>query len=70
MGDFPSTKAKQVLAALLRIVWNIKRQSGSHKILFKYGWKDHIFAYHDSQEVGPDMLKKISKKTGLKPEDL
>lgn len=30
MSHWPSTKAKRVLAALLRIGWSIKRQSGSH----------------------------------------
>ena len=34
MNRWPSTKARQVLAALLRIGWTIKRQSGtSHRIL-------------------------------------
>ena len=71
MGDFPATKAKKVLAALLRIGWKIKRQSGgSHRILYKEGWKNHVFAYHKGEEVGPDTLKQIAKETGLKPEDL
>ena len=70
MNTFPSTKAKEVLAALIRIGWNIKRQFGSHRILYKYGWEDHVFAYHDSRELGHPTLKRIAKKTGLKPEDL
>jgi hypothetical protein len=28
------------------------------------------FAYHDSEEVGPRILSRIAKETGLKPEDL
>jgi predicted RNA binding protein YcfA (HicA-like mRNA interferase family) len=31
-------KAQHVLAALLRIGWTIKRQTGSHKILQRDGW--------------------------------
>jgi predicted RNA binding protein YcfA (HicA-like mRNA interferase family) len=33
MSQWPATKAKRVLAALLRIGWKIKRQSGSHRTL-------------------------------------
>ncbi len=38
MSQFPGTKAKRVLAALMRIGWRVKRQtSGSHKILSREG---------------------------------
>jgi predicted RNA binding protein YcfA (HicA-like mRNA interferase family) len=33
MSDWPSTRAKAVLAALLRIGWRVKRQAGSHRVL-------------------------------------
>lgn len=70
MSQWSSTKAKRVLAALLRIGWNVKRQSGSHQILEREGFDDYIFAFHDGDEIGPKMLTRIAKKTGLKPEDL
>ena len=71
MSQWPSTKAKRVLAALLRIGWSIKRQKGtSHKILSRPGWADYLFAFHDGDEIGLPMLARIAKKTGLKPEDL
>ena len=50
--------------------WSIRRQKGSHKILFKSGRSDYTFAFHDREEIGPKMLSRISKHTGLKPEDL
>jgi predicted RNA binding protein YcfA (HicA-like mRNA interferase family) len=28
------------------------------------------FAFHGSEEIGPVMLVKIAKQTGLRPEDL
>jgi hypothetical protein len=28
------------------------------------------FAYHDGEEIGPKILSRIGKETGLKPEDL
>jgi predicted RNA binding protein YcfA (HicA-like mRNA interferase family) len=70
MSQWPSTKAKRVLAALLRIGWRIKRESGSHKTLEREGWPDAVFAFHDREEIGPRMLARLSKHTGLKPEDL
>ncbi len=71
MSQWRSTKAKRVLAALLRIGWRIKRETASsHKILERGGWEDYTFAFHDGDEVGPRMLARIAKKTGLQPEDV
>jgi predicted RNA binding protein YcfA (HicA-like mRNA interferase family) len=70
MTQWPSTRAKRVLAALLRIGWNIKRQSGSHRTLSRSGWADFVFAFHDNDEIGPRMLARIAKSTGLKHTDL
>jgi predicted RNA binding protein YcfA (HicA-like mRNA interferase family) len=70
MSNWPSTRASRVLAALLRIGWSIKRQSGSHRTLQRTGWPDVVFAFHDGEEIGPRMLARIAKKTGLKPDDL
>ena len=70
MSQWPTTRARRVLAALLRIGWTIKRQSGSHRTLTRPGWADVVFAFHDKEEIGPRMLARIAKTTGLKPEDL
>jgi len=70
MSQWPSSKAREVLAALLKIGWQIKRQSGSHRTLARLGWSDYVFAFHDAEEIGPRMLARIAKHTGLKPEDL
>ncbi len=59
-----------MLAALGRIGWRIKRQSGSHKLLTRDGWPDYEFAFHDNDELGRKMLNRIAKHTGLRPEDL
>ena len=53
MSDWPSTRARAVLAALERP-----------------GWPDVVFAFHDRDEIGPRMLARIAKQTGLEPEDL
>jgi predicted RNA binding protein YcfA (HicA-like mRNA interferase family) len=70
MIQWPSEKAKRVLAALLVIGWEIKRQTGSHRTLFRDGWPNFVFAFHDGEEIGPRMLVRIAKHTGLMPEDL
>jgi predicted RNA binding protein YcfA (HicA-like mRNA interferase family) len=71
MSQWPSTKARLVLAALLRIGWTVKRQSGiSHRVLARPGWPDFTFAFHDQEEIGPRMLGRIAKRTGLTPDDL
>ena len=71
MSQWPSAKARLVLTALLRVGWSIKRQSGtSHRVLGRPGWPDFTFAFHDREEIGPRMLARIAKHTGLTPEDL
>jgi predicted RNA binding protein YcfA (HicA-like mRNA interferase family) len=70
MSQWGSTKAKRVLAALIKIGWTPKRQSGSHRILSRDGWSDIVFAFHDGDEIGPRMLARIAKRTGLQPDDL
>jgi predicted RNA binding protein YcfA (HicA-like mRNA interferase family) len=69
MSQWRSAKAGRVLSALLRIGWNIKRQTGSHRTLSRPGWPDVVFAFHDQEEIGPRMLARIAKVTGLKPKD-
>ena len=70
MSDWKSVKTKRLLAALMQIGWKVKRQAGSHKILERPNWPDVVFAFHDNEEIGPKMLARVAKATGLKPEDL
>ena len=70
MPDWPSTRARRVLAALRRLGWEVKRQTGSHRTLSRDGWADYVFAFHDGDELGPRMLARVAKHTGLTPGDL
>jgi predicted RNA binding protein YcfA (HicA-like mRNA interferase family) len=70
MSQWPSAKAKRVFNALLGIGWQLKRQSGSHRTLAREGWPNYVFAFHDGEELGPRMLSRIAKHTGLREEDL
>ena len=70
MSQWPSSKTKRVLAALLKLGWQVKRQTGSHRTLAREGWPDFVFAFHEGEELGPRMLTRIAKHTGLEPEHL
>nr|WP_256128399.1 type II toxin-antitoxin system HicA family toxin [Desulfolutivibrio sulfoxidireducens] len=47
-----------------------KRRSGSHRTLSRTGWTDFVFAFHDGEEIGPRMLGRIAKQTGLSRDDI
>ena len=70
MSRWKSVKARRLLAALLRIGWELAWQKGSHRRLKRTGWPNYTFVFHDDDEVGPELLAQIAKKTGLQPEDL
>jgi predicted RNA binding protein YcfA (HicA-like mRNA interferase family) len=69
VSEWGSAKANRVLRALLQI-GTVKRQRGSHRTLQRDGWPDYVFAFHDAAEIGPVMLAKIAKHTGLQPGDV
>jgi predicted RNA binding protein YcfA (HicA-like mRNA interferase family) len=70
MRAWSAVRAGRVLRALLRIGWTVKRQTGSHRTLSRPGWPDYVFAFHDGDELGPRILARIAKQTGLRPDDL
>jgi len=39
-------------------------------VLARPGWPDFVFAFHEGDELGPHMLARIARRTGLEPEDL
>uniref|UniRef100_I2Q5D5 Putative periplasmic or secreted lipoprotein n=1 Tax=Desulfovibrio sp. U5L TaxID=596152 RepID=I2Q5D5_9BACT len=68
MIAWPSAKAKRVLAALERMGRAVKRRTGSYRTLARPGWPGIIFAFHEGEEIGPRMMTRIAKTTGLNPE--
>ena len=70
MSTWRSTRARRVLAALNRIGWTTKRQTVSHRVLAREGWPNFVFAFHDRDEIGPRMLARLARHTGLTPDDL
>lgn len=70
MSHWPSAKARVVLKALLRIGWQIKRQSaGSLRLLARPGGPEFVSAFNDREEIGARMMARIARHTGLQPED-
>jgi predicted RNA binding protein YcfA (HicA-like mRNA interferase family) len=72
VSQWPATKGRIVLRALNKIGWvqdPNQKSGGSHKKLIRDN-QSYIFPFGDSEEIGPRMLPKIAKKTGLKPDDL
>ena len=70
MSGWRFVKARKLLAALERRGWSVKRQTGSHRVMERIGWPDFAFAFHDNEEIGPRMLVRVAKRTGLEPTDL
>jgi predicted RNA binding protein YcfA (HicA-like mRNA interferase family) len=70
MSTWGAAKARRVLAALLRLGWVVKREAGNHRMLARPGWPDFVFAFHDNDEIGPRMLARSARQTGLEPRDL
>lgn len=71
MSHWPSRKGRLVFRALLKIGWTIKAEKGSsHVQLIHSELGEYTWAFRDSEEIGPKMLARIGKKTGLKPTDL
>lgn len=73
MAAFPSLKAGQLLAVLMRAPLNyrITRQRGSHRRLeSSAGYPPLSFSYHEGATVPPGAVKKIlTKDVGLSEED-
>jgi predicted RNA binding protein YcfA (HicA-like mRNA interferase family) len=70
VSQWPSTKARLVYKALLKIGWTYLRQVGSHRKLSRPNFANYTWSFSDSDELGPAILARIAKKTGLKPSDL
>ena len=71
MSTWPSTRARRVYQALVKIGWKPIHQSGSHvKLRHSNYTYSYIWAFHDGEELGPKILARIAKKTGLTPADL
>jgi hypothetical protein len=71
MSQWPAAKASRVMAALTRLAAG---PSSARRALIRRSQDktgpNFVFAFHDSEEIGPRMLARIAKRTGLTPNDL
>ena len=67
-----AAKAEALALRILadRLGWSIKPQSGSHRVWQRPGRPDFVFAFHNGEEIGPKMISRIAKHTGLDPESI
>ena len=61
MNDFPSLKARRLLAILMRepLNYRVVRQTGSHRTLRAPGRPAVVFAAHDKATLAPGLVRKI-----------
>jgi predicted RNA binding protein YcfA (HicA-like mRNA interferase family) len=71
VSKWPSSKGRKVLHALLRIGYRVKARKGSSHVQLEHPQRgEYTWAFADSEELGPKMLARIAKHTGLTPDDL
>ena len=61
MGQFPTMKAKRLLAVLERepLNYRVSRQSGSHRRMESPGRPPLTFAFHDKATVPSGLVRKV-----------
>jgi len=72
VDDFPSMKARRLLAILMRepLNYRVVRQTGSHRTLHAPGRPPVTFGFHDSRTVRPSTVRKIlCRQVGLEPDE-
>jgi predicted RNA binding protein YcfA (HicA-like mRNA interferase family) len=72
VDDFPSLKARRLLAILMRepLNYRVVRRTGSQRTLRAPGRPQVLFAWHDRAEVTPrDVRKVLVKDIGLAEAD-
>jgi predicted RNA binding protein YcfA (HicA-like mRNA interferase family) len=73
MDDFPSVKAKKLLATLMRkpLEYRVARQKGSHRHLVSdNGYGPVTFSWHDGATIPPRLVEKtLVDDVGLERRD-
>lgn len=61
MGQFPTMKAKRLLAVLERepLNYRVSRQSGSHRRMDAPGRPPLTFAFHDKATIPSGLVRKV-----------
>jgi predicted RNA binding protein YcfA (HicA-like mRNA interferase family) len=62
-----SAKGRELFKAHLKDGWTHIRTNGSHRIIHKPGKGNYTFSLGDHENVGPSMVNRVCKATGLNP---
>jgi len=66
MGHLGEVRARRVLRALIRLGFSIEHQTGSHRFLKHADGRILVFAFHNTESIGPKMLSRILKDARVK----
>ncbi|MBI5488921.1 MAG: type II toxin-antitoxin system HicA family toxin [Deltaproteobacteria bacterium] len=66
----PELTARRLVRAIQRAGFVEVRRSGSHRVLRHPDGRWLVFAFHDSDRIGPKMLARVARRAGLTIEDL
>jgi predicted RNA binding protein YcfA (HicA-like mRNA interferase family) len=70
VDEFPSLKAKKLLAVLKKLGYTVTRQKGSHRQMDAEDRPRLTFAFHDAETIPSGMVRKILvDQVGLDAED-
>ena len=69
-GKLPSVRARRLLRAIIKCGFRITRIDGSYKFLRNTDGRSLLFAFHDRETIGPSMLSRILKDSGISIEEL
>jgi predicted RNA binding protein YcfA (HicA-like mRNA interferase family) len=59
VDEFPSLKARKLLAILKRLGYTVSRQKGSHRQMDADGRPRLTFAFHSAETIPAGMVRKI-----------
>lgn len=59
MSDYPSMKARRLLALLIRAGCVVERQQGSHRWMRAPLGHGFVFAFHDGEEIHPTAVRRV-----------
>jgi len=70
MGSLPVLKARQVVALLEALGFEVVRQRGSHKQLRHADGRSTTVPFHAGRDVSPTLLRKIAADVRLTVDEL
>jgi len=70
MGKLPVLKAKEVIAALQKLGFEVDHVTGSHYILRHPDGRRTVVPYHGNRDIKQGVLRSILRQAGLTVEEL